>query len=176
THRLITAINYDLPVGRGKPLNVESRWLDAIVGGWRVNGIYTYQTGAPILFMNGSTNNPGDYALCAVPTVSGACPNGANGTPQAITFLPSSLTFSNRQTNGTALDISQIVTASGQQFQFHLRTLPTTFSGLRQDGQNNLDASVIKKFDITERMYFQFRMEAFNLMNHPVFGAPNLQA
>jgi hypothetical protein len=175
TLRFVTAVNYDLPVGRGKLLNVESRWLDEIVGGWRLNGIYTYQTGAPILFMNGSTNNPGDYALCGVPTVSGACPNGANGFPQAAFFVdPTSLNMNARQTNGPAFDISRFITASAQQFQFHLRTLPTTFSALRQDAQNNLDASVIKKFDVTERTYFQFRFEAFNVLNHAVFGAPNM--
>ena len=177
TLRFVTAVNYDLPVGRGKPLSVESRWLDEVIGGWRVNAIYTYQTGAPILFMNGSTNNPGDYALCSVPTLSGACPNGANGVPQAAFLIdPTSLNMNARQTNGPAFDISRFVTASAQQFQFHLRTFPTTFSALRQDAQNNLDASVIKRFDVTERTYFQFRFEAFNVLNHAVFGAPNLTA
>lgn len=142
-----------------------------------MNGIYTYQTGAPILFMNGSTNNPGDYVLCSVPTVNGACPNGSNGVPQAAIFLdPTSLNINPRQTNGPAFDISRFVTASAQQFQFHLRTFPTTFSALRQDPQNNFDASVIKRFDVTERTYFQFRFEAFNVLNRAVFGAPNLTA
>jgi carboxypeptidase family protein len=177
TLRFVTAVNYDLPVGRGRPLNIQSRLLDEIVGGWSVNGIYTYQTGAPILFLNGSTNNPGDYALCSVPTVSGACPNGPNGVPQAAIFIdPTSLNMNARQTNGPAFDISRFVTASAQQFQFHLRTFPTTLSALRQDPQNNFDASVIKRFDITERTYFQFRFEAFNVLNRAVFAAPNLTA
>jgi hypothetical protein len=175
THRFIAAVNYDLPVGRGKLLNIESRWLDAVVGGWRLNGIYTYQTGAPILFMNGSSNNPGDYAFCSVSTVTGACPTDSNGIPQAAVFLPSSLNLDSRRVDGTAFDTSRFVTASSGLFSFHLRTLPTTFSNLRLDGQNNFDASVLKKFDITERMYFQFRMEAFNLLNHPVFASPNMQ-
>jgi hypothetical protein len=48
THHFVTALSYDLPVGRGKLLNVSNRWLNGIAGGWKVNNIYTYQTGAPV--------------------------------------------------------------------------------------------------------------------------------
>jgi hypothetical protein len=170
----VAAVNYELPIGKGRLLNIESTWADRLLGGWSTNAIYSYQTGAPILWMNGSTNNPGDYPLCAVATVAGSCPNGASGVPQAATSLPITM-VSNRQVDGASFDTSQFVTASGQQFQFHLRTLPTTFSNLRQDGINNFDASVIKRFTLSESTYFQFRMEAFNILNHPTFGAPNTQ-
>jgi len=170
----VVAANYELPIGRGKLINLDSRWADGLLGGWSMNAIYTVQTGAPILWMNGSSNNPGDYPLCAVATVAGACPNGANGVPQAATTFPLT-NVDSRQVNGSSFDTTHFVTASGQQFQFHLRTLPTTFSNLRQDGINNFDASVIKRFVFTESTYFQFRMEAFNILNHPTFGAPNTQ-
>lgn len=172
THHFVIAANYELPIGRGKLLNLESGWLNTLIGGWSTNAIYTYQTGAPILWMNGSTNNPGDYPLCAAAAVKGACSNGANGVPNATTTFPV-VNFDNRDVDGTSFDTSHFVTSSGQQFQFHLRTLPTTFSNLRQDGINNFDASVIKKFAVGEQRYFQFRMEAFNVLNHPTFGAPN---
>jgi hypothetical protein len=170
----VAAMNYELPIGKGRLLNLESTWADRLLGGWSTNAIYSYQTGAPILWMNGSTNNPGDYPLCAVATVAGSCPNGANGVPQAATSLPITM-VNNRQVDSASFYTSQFVTASGQQFQFHLRTLPTTFSNLRQDGINNFDASVIKRFTLSESTYFQFRMEAFNILNHPTFGAPNTQ-
>jgi hypothetical protein len=56
----------------------------------------------------------------------------------------------------------------------NVRTLPTMFGSLRQDGNNNVDGSLIKVFQIMERMKFQLRAEAFNAFNHPTFGAPNL--
>jgi hypothetical protein len=175
THHFVLAADYQLPIGRGKLINLPSRWLDTVAGGWQVNGIYTYQTGAPILWMNGSSNNPGDYPLCAVATVNKACPVDANGVPEYATSMPTDLSFNPRQTNGTSFDISPFVTASGSQYQFHVRTLPSTFSQFRQDGINNFDASVIKNFNVTENKYFQFRAEAFNVLNHPTFGAPNVQ-
>ncbi|MGH9522283.1 MAG: hypothetical protein ACRD3E_07100, partial [Terriglobales bacterium] len=56
-----------------------------------------------------------------------------------------------------------------------LRTLPTTSSQYRQDGINQVDASIIKNFSVTESKYFQFRAEAFNFLNHPTFNAPDLK-
>src|SRR5260370_30834860 len=35
-------------------------------------------------------------------------------------------------------------------------------------------ASVLKRFDVAERKYFQLRAECFNAMNRPTFAFPNL--
>jgi hypothetical protein len=59
-HFVLAAV-YELPVGKGKPLNLESRWTNAAFGGWVATGIYTFQTGQPINWVNGSTTTPGDY-------------------------------------------------------------------------------------------------------------------
>ena len=169
THHFVTAVNYELPIGRGKLLNLDSRWLDTVVGGWQVNAIYSYQTGAPLLWENGSSNNPGDYVVCSVQIPS------TGGCPTYSTTMPN-FAFNNRQTVGSSFDTSYFVTASGSQFKYHIRTLPTTFSQYRQDGINNFDASVIKNFNVSESKYFQFRAEAFNVLNHPTFAVPNLAA
>ena len=47
-------------------------------------------------------------------------------------------------------------------------------SWAREDGYNNLDASMLKNFKIKEASYFQLRFETFNTLNHPVFSPPNL--
>jgi hypothetical protein len=36
----------------------------------------------------------------------------------------------------------------------------------------NLDLSFGKKFNVTERRYFDFRADLFNIFNHPNFGPP----
>jgi hypothetical protein len=44
------------------------------------------------------------------------------------------------------------------------------------DGVNQVDSSILKRFTVAERKYFEFRFEAFNVLNHPVFTSPNITA
>lgn len=44
--RFVNAVTYQLPIGKDRLLNIPSRWGNALLGGWVVNGIYTYQSGA----------------------------------------------------------------------------------------------------------------------------------
>jgi len=78
--------------------------------------------------------------------------------------------------DGPAFDVTQFATASTQQLQFHIRTFPTTFNDLRQDGTNNLDASILKRFQTRGGTYLQLRFEVFNVLNRVTFGAPNTTA
>jgi hypothetical protein len=153
-NRFVTALVYQLPFGRGKKyLSGVSHWQDLIVGGWGLNGIYTYQTGAPVTWVNGSTTSPGDYVYFGAP-----------------------ITFNNRNANSSAIDTSVFDVKAADQFQFHVRTFPTTISSLRLDGINEWSPSVSKRLRFTERMTLQLRMEAYNVLNHPVFGPPNTTA
>jgi len=63
THHFVVAAVYDLPFGRGRAYNIDNRFVDALLGGFRINGIYTYQTGAPVLFTS-------DIPLAAGATLS----------------------------------------------------------------------------------------------------------
>lgn len=145
----VVGATYGLPMGKNRLLDLKSRWANAILGGWTVNGIYTYQTGAPLLWTNGSTTSIGDYVYYGGP-----------------------LNLDTSKVNGNAFDKSQFDTKSADQYQYHIRTFSTTFSNLRQAAINNFDASIMKQFNVKETMYFQLRMEAFNVLNHPVFAAP----
>ena len=50
--REVLAVSWELPVGRGKPLDPNSRIGNAIVGGWAMNGTMTLQEGAPVAWGN----------------------------------------------------------------------------------------------------------------------------
>jgi hypothetical protein len=155
TQHFVFATTYELPFGRGRQFNVGPRWADYVIGGWVLNGIYTYETGAPIVWSNASTTTPGDYVFF--------------GGPGALTVNPS-------ETSGPAFNTALFVTNSSNTFAYHLRTFSTTFSNLRDDGIDNVDASLLKQFNVTETMYLQLRLEGFNLFNHPEFNPPNVQA
>ena len=44
-HRLVVAPLYELPVGKGKLLNINNGFADAIIGGWQVGGILMLKSG-----------------------------------------------------------------------------------------------------------------------------------
>jgi hypothetical protein len=151
TQHFVAASTYDLPFGRGRTFNTNSRLLDSVFGGFTVNAIYTYQTGAPV------------YFSADIPLLPG--------------YTPADIRINNSNPNGKALNTSIFQTANastngGGQFQYHIRTLPQTLANIRQQPINNLDASILKDLHFTEATYFQLRFETFNTLNHPIFGPP----
>ncbi len=75
-----------------------------------------------------------------------------------------------------AFDVTRFERASANQLSQNYRTFPQMFNNLRSDAANNVDLSMIKNFHITERIFSQFRFEAFNAFNRTQFAAPNLSA
>jgi hypothetical protein len=50
-HRFVTAATWDLPVGRGRRFGSNmAKAAEFTVGGWQLSGIYTFTSGAPLLF------------------------------------------------------------------------------------------------------------------------------
>jgi len=47
THMFSAGWNYELPVGRGKKLQITNKFADALVGGWKVSGIFVAYSGTP---------------------------------------------------------------------------------------------------------------------------------
>jgi hypothetical protein len=71
-------------------------------------------------------------------------------------------------------DVTRFNRNTAQQLSNNVRTFPTRFARLRNDGANNFDASILKNTRIKERVNLQFRVEAFNAFNHGAFAGPNL--
>ncbi|MGP8243837.1 MAG: TonB-dependent receptor [Bryobacteraceae bacterium] len=151
--RVTVSLSYELPFGRNKYFHLQSRWLNAVVGGWFFNTNVQRQSGAPIVWNNASTSSPGDYV-----------------------YLGGPLDLNSRQVNGPAFNTAVFDTKSADAFNYHLRTFSTTFGNVRADGVNQVDASMLKHFNVSEKTYFEFRFEAYNAFNHPVFSAPDITA
>ena len=153
THRGVLTATYELPIGRGKAVRLQSRWANALAGGWNFTGIYTLQTGQPYTWMGTSSTTIGDPVYYGGP-----------------------LNFNARQTDRPAFDTTRFATKSADQFAYHVRTYSTTFSSLRGDITNETNASMLKRFELSGdgKTYFQIRGEVFNVMNHPSFSFPNL--
>jgi hypothetical protein len=146
-HRFNFQTMIELPFGRGRALGSHmSKALDAIVGGWQVNSIFTYQSGAPQSF--GNIIFLGD--LHDIP-----------------------LSSDQRSVNRWFNTAAGFVTASAQQPSFNIRTFPKYLAGVRGDGQTDWNASLLKTFSIRERVKLQLRFEGYDILNHPNFSDPN---
>jgi hypothetical protein len=155
--RLVVTADYQLPVGTGKRfLSSSNRFVDAVLGGWQLNGIWTWQTGQPIPITQ-PVNQTYIYTATQRPTTDG----------QAIVCTGGS-------TNGR---ISDWFSTSGLSITapFTLGNLGRTTTSCREPGLANFDASLFKTFSILSenRLKAQFRLEGFNVFNTPQFGRVN---
>jgi hypothetical protein len=157
SRRLVVSGVYDLPFGRGRQfLSGMNRAMDAVLGGWQVNGILTLQTGTPVII----TQNQNNTGLGS----PGQRPNN-NGKSAA------------KDSGSTNDRISEWFDTSVFSFApaFTFGNVGRTLPDVRNPGIKNLDASLFKNFRFTEDVNVQFRAEAFNLTNTPQFGIPGSQ-
>jgi hypothetical protein len=169
THHFTVGGTYELPFGRNKTFSFGgSRLMDEIVGGWVINSIYQFQTGAPIEFSADIPLQPGTTLRQLSNQTRNTSPT-TSGTPALSTNLFVTGSSTTCPTSG-ACDGTVFING---QYANHYRTLPQTMSWVRSDGFNNMDASVLKNINFTEGAYLQLRFETFNTLNHPVFAAPN---
>jgi Carboxypeptidase regulatory-like domain/TonB-dependent Receptor Plug Domain len=146
---------YALPVGRNHTfLSNSNKAVDAVLGGWSVNYIFTYQSGEP-LTVPCATATTSDFG-CFAPVAQGAnIYAGAHTTKQWL--------------NPAAFVQPAVATAIGQSDYSVLGGDPQQARG---PGWYNLDASIFKEFPLTEQIRLQLRAESFNTLNDPQFGQP----
>jgi hypothetical protein len=158
-NRFVMNSNYELPFGNGRQYAAHMNpWLNAFVGGWQANGIWTLQSGYPLVFGDSGTQ-----------AFAGSRPSFTGTAAQAVT-------------NGSIVDrLGGIsggpgylnATAFALPLSFQLGNVPRLTGNIRGPALHNLDFSMLKVFPIHERLRLQFRAEAFNILNQVVFSSPN---
>ncbi len=154
---------YEFPFGKGQRFLSHGNWLvNAIVGGWQLEGTYTYQSGFPLRFANDAFYLGGKIAI----PKSEQTLTRAFNTAAFVSVVggnPSCGAFPTGSSNcATPVD--------------HLRTLPLYFADVRIDPINNADLGLRKDIHIREGMKVQLRMEFINAFNHPLFPGANVSA
>ncbi|MDE1156616.1 MAG: TonB-dependent receptor [Acidobacteriaceae bacterium] len=159
-HRFVFSPVYDLPFGRGKT-HLNQGFLAPVVGGWKISGIFQAQSGTPFTITNGST-----------------VVNGVQENNQSHTY-ESGTTTSNDRPNWVSNPNKNAPHTPSHWFNpaaFALNT-PGTFgtekrNAVRGPHFTNLDVAVVRDFSVWRETIFQFRVEAFNVANHPNFYNP----
>ncbi|HZR66646.1 MAG TPA: TonB-dependent receptor [Terriglobales bacterium] len=146
-----TAFVYDLPYGHGKHWGGATPGVvNQILGNWQLSGTVRLTSGLPLLSPFYSDNPLADnfgFPGLRFPNLV--------GDPK-----PSHQTAAN-WINGDAF---------AQPGDFSLGDMPSRTTELREGATKNVDLSVAKAVDLTERFKAQFRAEFLNVFNHPVYG------
>lgn len=148
TNHFSAGVTYDLPFGAGQRFAVSSHWLNELASGWVINAINIDQTGFPVYW---------SYDMVTT------------GQPVSISMNEKDIRNKTSVFDNSAFDLN-----GSDQFEYHIRTFPLTIPGVRADGMENLDSSILKNFPIRDDMRLQLRFETFNTLNHPEFSAPGV--
>jgi len=155
-NRIVGSVLYELPIGKGKLLPVNSRVLNTLVGGWQVGSVFTHQSGAIATPQLGVDN-------------SGIQAAGGNFDRPNATGTSPYLSGSARSLNTWINKAAYISPTPG----FFGNVSRGSFTG---PGVTNLDTSLHKSIQMpfNEKHQLSIRFEAFNALNHPNWGIPNL--
>jgi hypothetical protein len=141
---------YELPFGHGRKMMASAPvMVEALLGGWQTDGIWTWRSGLPVTIFSPACANcqmGGDREIRAN-VVPGISPNV--NSPSALEWF-----------NPAA---------------FALQTTPYGTVGrdtVWGPGLRQWDLGFAKKFMFTERRYFQFRAELFNAFNNVNYEPP----
>ena len=151
--RWSTGFTFELPFGKNKKFLSGGKALDYAVGGWSMNAISVYQSGFPIQITQNTNNNSVFGYASQRPSATGISPVTSGGLEDRL---------------GNYINAAAFSTSARGTFGNVARTLD-----MRGPGQANWDISVFKSFSFTEKFKGQFRGEALNAFNTPMFAAPN---
>ena len=145
---------YELPFGHDRAfLNHSNRFVNAFIGGWETVGLVQWDSGTPIVLAS-IGNNTHINTLNQRALWNGQDPN--TGDPTLYRWF-----------NTSVYSLPQ---------EFQIGNAPRTIANVRVPGLTNADLSFFKnnRFGADGRFNAQFRVEMFNALNHPWFGAPDV--
>jgi hypothetical protein len=150
--------SYDLPIGRGKALlGNMPRVLEAMIGGWKTNGIWMIADGRPLAITVSGGGTP-------IPTYGAQRPNFVS-TPKR--------NYGKDWQDQFFADPNAVPDYFAQPQPFTLGNMPRTISSVRTPLSFTSDLSVSKQFllsSVHEGIRLELRLEAQNAFNHPLFS------
>jgi hypothetical protein len=146
-HRFVTSLVYEIPLGSGHKYFSEGA-LDKVLGGWKVTSVVTLASGFPLTVSAGEdTANIGN---CCRPNRDFNASTELDDPTIDRWFNTAAYSRAPNGTFGTA----------GR-------------SEVTGPGIRNWDFSLAKQFPIKDQAHVEFRFEAFNFLNTPIWGEPN---
>ena len=149
---LVVSYVYDLPIGKGKSILNNGGIVNAIVGGWQLNGLTTFQSGSPVEIYGG--NSSGTFEGQQRPNWSGKNPTLHGPVTKRL----------NQYFDTTQFSFNA---------PFTFGNTPRLMPDLFQPGIDDWSMSLFKNTKIGDRFNVEFRAEAFNTFNRVQFAPPD---
>jgi hypothetical protein len=186
THAFKANFTYELPIGKGhRLLSSDNKVLGLLTNGWQTGSIFTWQTGAPFSILSqlatfnrtGGGRSANNTAFATLTNQQISSQLGVFKQPGGVVDIINPSLISPDGTGAPAnpqLSCTPAVTGG------FCNPQPGQVGNLQLDAFNgpayfDWDLSAAKDFNLTERFKLTFRSEAFNVLNHPVFGVGNNQ-
>jgi hypothetical protein len=160
-HRIVATGVWELPWYRG-----EKSVLGYLLGGWSVAPAFVYQTGQP-------WNMPGNVDLAPGVNLKDVAMSGKKDGQFIYGVKPCVAQRNATTGNYDLLSVSTAYGCSQPYFlvreAFQRRTAMFRYDEFRRPGYWQIDMNLAKTTQLTNRLRFQFRLEAFNLLNSPMY-------
>jgi len=159
-HRAAGIINYQLPFFRN-----QGGIVGIVAKGWMANLMGSINSGSPFSIVN-SFSGPGAPPGVTYYTQSGLLThyNGSERPNQVCNAKKSHPTL-DEWVNVGCFQLQEYGTWGNERA-----------NQLYGPGGSSLNLSLVKEFNLVENMKLQFRAEAYNALNHPVFDVPGMTA
>jgi outer membrane receptor protein involved in Fe transport len=143
---------YELPVGRGKHFLNNDSAAAKVLGGWQLSGIMSAMSGRPIDI--------------EIDRSASAMPDG-NKKAQRPDFVPGQSLYAAGKSINNWFNPAAFATPAKDTWGDLGRNIG------RGPGYYEIDTALQKDIPLTEQLKLEFRAEAFNLLNRPIYGDPD---
>jgi hypothetical protein len=159
TQRFVAAVTYALP---GE--SIHNRLLREALGGWQVNTIATFETGAPTTVWNGYTSSYDYMGDVPIRTCNGNLPRGDRSFTRYFDTSCYTEPAASTDPSLIAQGITNFAVTRGNESR----------NSLTGPGISNWDMGLQKSFAlVSEKQRLVFRADAFNVFNHTQWSGIN---
>jgi hypothetical protein len=144
---------YEVPMGKGRRFLNNNAFLDEVIGGWQTSATVFWHTGQPYTVIAANNNSASEN------------PGGSNESSQFLNVIGNP-------------NLSHPTVQNWYNVNAFAQPAAGTFGNERRNGLfgphfSEVNFSLGKNFTVTERVGLQFRIDAYNIFNHPSFSNPN---
>jgi hypothetical protein len=171
--------NASYSVELGNPIH-NNKFAAGAINGWQISGITQWESGANLTYNSGTNDNFNMQLNGAIipGTQNVVNSGGSNGIAignqsilgtnaiqlnPILTCNPTSNLGPHQFANGNCFAVPTQVGVNG----------PTLLPAIYGPAFFNSDLGIFKNFQIKESMKLQFRVQAYNFLNHPLWSFPN---